>query len=243
MNSIAQTQLEPKQLDRLAAQRELYSKAKRVQAWQIALSVPCVIAWSFAVIVYPTLRPYAALWAIVITLLDTIALDRWQKNLKERAASIQERFDCDVLELPWPELKVRCPNAELIAEQSSRYRRIEPDYKTLRNWYAPVVERLPIHLARIVCQRSSCWWDARLRRRYAVWVLIGLSAFSTLTVTLSLMQGGTIENLILTGITPLMPAIMLAIKAYFDQNDAAIRADALKGFSERLWRKGWRAAQ
>ncbi|MBV9154804.1 MAG: hypothetical protein JO097_00970 [Acidobacteriaceae bacterium] len=50
VNSIAQTQLEPKQLDRLAAQRELYSKAKRVQTWQIVLSVPCVIAWSFAVI-------------------------------------------------------------------------------------------------------------------------------------------------------------------------------------------------
>jgi len=86
---------------------------------------------------YPVLRPYAALWAIVITLLDTIALDRWQKNLKYKAASIQERFDCDVLELPWPELKVRYPDAELIAEQSSQYRRIDPNYKTLRNWYAP----------------------------------------------------------------------------------------------------------
>jgi len=69
-------------------------------------------------------------------------------------------------------------------------------------------------------------------------VLVGLSAFSTLIVTLSLIQGATIENLISTGITPLMPGIMLAMKAYFDQDDAAIRADALKGFSESLWRKG-----
>jgi len=237
MNEIPNAQVEATQLDRLAAQRSLYSKAKQVQAWQLVLSVPCVIVWSFVVLAFPALRSYAALWGIVITLLDSVALDRWQKNLKERAATVQELFDCDVLGLTCPELKGQRPDAELIAEQSSRYRGTDPEYKAIRDWYAPAVGSLPIHLGRLVCQRSSCWWDAKLRRRYAVSVLIALGIFSTLIIVISLQQGTSLENLILTGITPLMPAITLAIKQFSEHNEAAARADRLKDYSEKLWRE------
>ena len=126
MNEIPKAQVEAIQLDRLAAQRSLYLKAKQIQGWQLVLSVPCVIVWSFVVLAFPALRSYAALWGIVVTLLDSVALDRWQKNLKERAARVQELFDCDVLELTWPELKGQRPDAELIAEESSRYLRTDP---------------------------------------------------------------------------------------------------------------------
>jgi hypothetical protein len=233
MNAIPEIQIEATQLDRLAAQRNLYSRAKEVQGWQVVLSVPCVIGWSFAVLAVPALGPYAALWGIVITLLDSVALDPWQKSLKERAARIQELFDCDVLELPWPELKSRRPEAELIAEHSSRYRRTDPEYKSIHDWYAPVVKGLPIHLGRLVCQRSSCWWDAKLRRRYAVWVLSALGVFSTLIIVLSLLGDASLQTFILTGITPLMPAIMLATKQFTEHNESATRADRSIGLVDK----------
>ena len=237
MNSIPQVQIEATQLDRLAAQRELYSRAKRVQAWQLILSVPCVIAWSFVVMAFPALRSYAALWAIGVTLLDLVALDRWQKSLKERAARIQEQFDCDVLQLAWPDLKGPRPDAEQVAEESSSYRRTDPQFTTIRDWYAPAVGRLPIHLGRLVCQRSSCWWDAKLRRRYSVSVLIALGLFSTLIVAVSLHESASLENFVLTGITPLMPAITLAIKQFSEHNAAAARADRLRDTSQKFWRE------
>lgn len=46
MNSITQEQLEHKQLERLAAQRQIYSDAKKIQAINMILSVPAVIVWS-----------------------------------------------------------------------------------------------------------------------------------------------------------------------------------------------------
>jgi hypothetical protein len=183
----------------------------------------------------PAVRSYAALWGIGVTLLDLVALDRWQKSLKEKAARIQELFDCDVLQLPWQELKGQRPEAELVAEGSSRYCRADPRYEAIRDWYAPAVRQLPIHLARLVCQRSSCWWDAKLRRRYSVSVLAALGLFSTLIIGLSLRQGATLENFILTGITPLIPAITLAIKQFFEHNEAAAGADRLRDFSQKLW--------
>lgn len=236
MNTIPITQNEATQLDRLAAQRRLYSKAKRVLSWQLTLSVPSVIVWSFAMLAWPVLRPYAALWGIVVTLLDLSVLDRYQESLKEKAAKIQELFDCDVLELEWSKLKTgQRPDAELIAEQSSLYRRTDPEYKALRDWYAPAVGKLPIHLARLVCQRASCWWDAKLRRRYAISVLIVLGVFSVLIITLSLQQRATLENFILVGITPLMPAIALAIRQFYEHNDAAAGAVKLKEYTENIW--------
>jgi hypothetical protein len=157
VNTISQKENERTQLDRLAAQRQLYSQAKRVFGWQLILSIPCVIIWSFAMSAWPVLRPYAALWGIIIALLGLSVLDRYQTSLREKGAKIQELFDCDVLDLAWSELKTgQRPDAELVAEQSSLYRRRDPDYKALRDWYAPVVGVLPIHLARLVCQRASC---------------------------------------------------------------------------------------
>lgn len=241
MNTIPNTQNEATQLDRLAAQRQLYSGAKAVLVWQLILSVPAVIIWSFAVLAWPDLRSYAALWGIVITLLSLGVLDRYQKSLKEKAAKIQEMFDCDVLQLEWSTLKTgQRPDAELIAEESALYRRTDSEYKTLRDWYAPAVGKLSIHLARLVCQRASCWWDAKLRRRYAISVLITLGVFSVLIVTLSLQQGATLENFILVGITPLMPAISLAIRQFYEHNDAASGAVKLKEYAENIWAEALR---
>lgn len=236
MNTIPEAQLESVQLDRLAAMRSLYSKAKRIQAWQLILSVPCVIAWSFSILVFPGLRVYEAMWGIAITIVSSVALDRWQATLKEKAAKVQEQFDCDVLQMDWPDLKAGArPDAEIIAEHSAHYRGVDPDYKGVRNWYARVVGSLPMHLARLVCQRSSCWWDAKLRRRYAVWVLITLGVFSALVITLGLLKGATLADFVLAGIMPLMPAITLAIRQFYEHNDAAARADKLKECAERLW--------
>jgi hypothetical protein len=242
MNTIPEAQLESVQLDRLAAMRSVYSKAKRIQAWQLILSVPCVIAWSFSILVFPGLRVYEAMWGIAVTIVSSVALDRWQATLKEKAAKIQEQFDCDVLQMEWPDLKAGArPDAEIIAEYSACYRRVDPDHKGVRNWYPRVVGSLPMYLARLVCQRSSCWWDAKLRRRYAVWVLITLGVFSAFVITLGLLKGATLQDFVLAGIMPLMPAITLALRQFYEHNDAAARADKLKECAERLWSEALRS--
>jgi hypothetical protein len=241
MNTIPQTQLESVQLDRLAAMRSLYSTAKRIQVWQLILSVPCVIAWSLSILAFPGLRVYEAIWGIAITIISSVALDRWQATIKEKAAKVQEQFDCDVLQMAWSDLKAGArPDAELITEQAAHYRSVDPDYKGVRDWYARAVGSLPIHLGRLVCQRSSCWWDAKLRRRYAVWVLVTLGVFSALVITLGLLKGATLADFVLAGIMPLMPAITLAIRQFYEHNDAAARADKLKECAERLWSESLR---
>lgn len=106
MNSIPATQNSPLNLDRLAAQRQLYSKAKLILGWQVCFGGPLAVGFAFMALSFPTMKSFAALWGMLITLADIAWLSPWQKRLRSLAAQIQEQFDCDVLELPWNEVKV-----------------------------------------------------------------------------------------------------------------------------------------
>lgn len=53
MNNIPQEQNTQRQLDKLAAQRQLYSDAKALQIISVVISVPLVISWSILVAIFP----------------------------------------------------------------------------------------------------------------------------------------------------------------------------------------------
>ena len=249
MNKIPATQLEPTQLKRLAAQRQLYSDAKVIQAVQIVLNVlgPPILA---VLVAFFSLRPvYAACCGIIVVLLNIFYFTLRQQSLKKKAANIQELFDCDVLGLPWRELTAGSPlEIETVEKYFSKYKRKykrkadddskqEKWYSKLENWYPKDVGKLPLHLGRVICQRSNCWWDAELRRRYASWVLVVLSVLTVLTLCLGLIGDFTVEKLILALVIPLVPAFVLGIQQYRDHKKAAERLDKLKAHAEDLWKK------
>ena len=237
MNTIPQDQLMQKQLDRLAAQRHLYSKAKKVLAGQIILSVPPVIIWSLIVLAKPELKVWSAFWGFCVAILDPALFNLWQQSLKQQAAKIQELFDCDVLQLEWRELKVgRRPDAEAIMDSSTKFKKSNSDYSFLKDWY-PQVGVLPLHLARIICQRVNCWWDAKLRRRYAVWVITIVVILSVFTFLIGLVGGLTLEKFLLVVLFPLAPVITLGTRQYIEHKQAAEALDRLKEHSEKLWEK------
>jgi hypothetical protein len=236
MNSIPDMQNTPKQLQRLAAQRHLYSTAKRIFGVQVVLGAPLAVAWSLLAVAIPSAKSYAALWGTIVSLADLLWLTPWQKRLRESAARIQEAFDCDVLQLPWNELKVgKRPDPEIVREQADKFEKTQANSPPLTDWYPRVVRELPMEAARIVCQRSNCWWDSKQRRRYAAWVIAGVLTTSVCILGLGLVGKITVENLLLAIFLPLSPALLLGIRQFLDQTEAANRLDKLKDHAERLW--------
>jgi hypothetical protein len=236
MNNIPAAQNTDRQIQRLSAQRHLYAAAKTVFGWQVFLGGPVAVIFAFIVIVFPQIKGCAALWGILVSLCDLFWLTPWQKRLREKAARVQELFDCDVLSLPWNDLKAGSrPDPELIKEQSEKYQRWSTRMPTLRNWYGKDVGQLPLHVARIACQRTNCWWDSKQRRRYAVCVItLVLAVFATVSY-LTFVRGFTIEDFVLKVAAPLAPALLLGVRQFNEQMDAARRLDKLKEHSERLW--------
>ena len=236
MNSIPTEQNTERQLRRLAAQRQLYATAKKVFGMQLVLSGPVAVTWASVTFVCPVLKGYGALWGIAVTLLDLFWLTPWQKRLRDSAARIQELFDCEVLSLSWNELKAgKRPDPELVKEQATKYQTWAATMPPVANWYGKEVEALPLHVARIACQRSNCWWDAKQRRRYAVWVIFGVVVIFAVVLAAGLKTGLTLEDFILKVVAPLAPALVLGIRQVSEQMDTANRLDKLKEHAERLW--------
>ena len=235
MNTIPQEQITQKQLERLAAQRQLYSDAKRIQAVLITLSVPCVIVLTLLAAVFPKLQVYVAFWGILVTLLDIVIFTPRQKSLQGKAAKIQQLFDCDVLQIDWSKLNSgNRPEPEVVVEASARHKRIDPNYSKLQNWYPVSVGQLPIHLARLICQRSNCWWDAALRRRYAVLGIVTIVALTVIVFLVGLIGGLTLEKFFLVVLAPLIPTVVFGIRQYIEHTEAAARLDRLRERSEEL---------
>jgi len=241
-NSIPEKQNQPKQLERLGAFSQLYLQAKRLLTINTLLSVPLVIVWAFVVATMPGLQIYSALWGILIALLGIFYLTPAQKQLQVQAAKVQQLLDCDLFELDWQDFHNigAPPQPETIYAANRKYQRRHPSYDKLKDWYPPSVGELPLSLARLVCQRTNCWWDADLRRRYAGWVITLLAVLSVGVLLIGFIGGLTIEKFFLAVVAPLFPALVLGITQYRDHMQAAANLDALKDKVNDIWSRALR---
>jgi hypothetical protein len=176
------------------------------------------------------------LWGLALAILDILWLTPRQKKLREEAAAVQERFDCDVLGLPWQPLKVGKPvDQETVVEHAAIYRRREPSFGSLRDWYPVDVCRMPIFLARVVCQRINAWWDAKQRRRYAFCLVAAVVVLLVGVLAVGLARHVQLADLLLTAVGPLMAGIVLALRQYKENAEAATRLEKLKDHALDLW--------
>ena len=246
MNKIPETQLEETQLKRLAARRQLESDAKCFLGLQMGLSTLSVLAAIF-VAVSSQLNPglssaldvWVSLLGVSVTLLNILCFAPWQQTLTEKAVKIHELFDCSVLELSQRELLIgsRLALVETIEKSSAKYERKNGNYCSLKNWYPKRSGELPIHLGRLICQRTNCWWGAELRQLY-MRILIGALVFLLICAfALGLIGDCTLEKFILVVATPLMPAFVLVIQQRKAHVKSLALLDKLRTHAEGLWEK------
>ncbi len=236
MNDIVNIENEPRQLQRLGAQRYLYSVAKRLYGTQLILAGPVAVMWAGAVVFSPDWKVAAGAWGVLVSMLDATVLTPWQKRLRERAAKIQETFDCDVLKLEWNVIKVgEKPDPALVKVNSDKYRKVQNRFPPLEDWYPAPVSEVPLDIARVICQRANCWWDAEQRRGYARLLLGCLLIVGLAILGLGLLRGLTLEKLILAVVFPLAPALLVAKRQFSEQTEAASRLDKLKAHADRIW--------
>ena len=235
-NGITERQNRPHEIDKLAAQRQLYSDAKKIQLLQLLLSVPASLIWPVFVVFVPSATVYSALWGIVITILDSLFLCRMVSSLKLTAARIQESFDCYVLSIPWHSLHSgREPSRETVQTALKRFNSSDSKRSLLEAWYPEKVDELPIHLARIVCQRASCWWDGELRRKFSGYAATITAGLLLISIVIGITAKFSIAQYVMAIVLPFLPVIVFASRQISENLDAAKSADNLREHSESLW--------
>lgn len=235
MNDIPKIQNEAPQTDLLRASNVAYADAKRLHAFQTFLSVVVPLAGSVSTLVLPSMRGLVAIVSLTIAVADPTLLDRLQRTIRRAAAKIQEQFDCVVLDVPWDKFAV---GSRLEPEEIHGYVLRHPpsaDAARLKDWYPPAVGNVPINAGRVICQRTNLWYDAKLRRTYAGWVLGILLLACVGLVLAGFCLNLTVEALILSAVAPATPILMFALREFYRQRDAADLLDKLRGEADALW--------
>jgi hypothetical protein len=231
-NDITARQNESHSLQLLAAQQKLYGRAKYAAALQVILVVILPAALLVIENIAPPLKLIAASVALGMAVLDVALLDRWKSSFQQRAAAIQELFDCRVLNLQWPGLKARRPDREDIEGLATGV-----DVGPLRDWYPPAIDGLPLHAGRVVCQRSNCRWDSKLRRQFRTLVIAFAVVVLLIAIVVAIVRNLRFEEFILFWMAPILPIALWGFREGYSQNEAADRADRLKEFSDDLWER------
>jgi hypothetical protein len=223
-------------IEQLAAQRQLYWEAKRVDTLRMTIALGLALA-SFAFpYIWVTgtswLRASTGLWLIT----DIIILRGLSRDLHCCAALIQEEFDTSVLMLPWNKIATgEKAIHEYIANASRRFIARNSDLEQLKNWY-PDVSCLCLPLARLVCQRTNIVWDAQLRRRYSTIILVVTVALVAATFIYALIVGSTLLDYLLTFL-PAMPAVVLGVETVNGHRAAAARLEELQVMVHDFWKE------
>lgn len=237
-NRIIEEQNTQQQLERLAAQRYIYSQSKKLLALQMLLTIAIPITLTIAATIEQNLKVWAAFYGVLISFMDVAVIEQYQKSLKTCAAKIQELFDCDVLQMKWNELKMgNRPDIETVNEAAENVKKKPLECEKLKNWYPEAIARLPLYLARLACQRTNCWWNIKLRRKYRFVLLVGVLLFALVFVAISIHQNMTIINFILGILVPFSPTILWTLREYYKQGESADALDKLKAQIEGIWGK------
>jgi hypothetical protein len=234
-NDILTLQNGEPQVRLLRARRQKFVDGKRLLSLQLILTIGVPVVGALLTLKWRDLQGLVAFASLVIAILDVTLLDRLQQKIRQTTAKIQEQFDCRVLDLPWDTFTVGAKaDPETIHEASKKYNRGRPDSK-LDNWYPLAVARVPLHLARIICQRTNLWYDSKLRRQYGGWTLAITLGLSVVFVAIGVIEKLALDSFVLIVLAPAAPILIWGLREYLRQCEAADGLERLKSEAEGLW--------
>lgn len=227
MNDIATRQNDPRIQASLRARENILGRAKRVQAWFVAISLIIPVV-SFFIPADSETKAFVAFLGFVVAGFDVLKVDVWIKERIKLAARLIEKFDCDVLRLAPNEFVAgKEVPYEIISTEAAR--KMKPrDEARMPNWYSISVSALPLHLARLVCQRSNVYWDMAQRRQYRRLLLACVSILLLIAIATSLAAGFKVSELVI-GLTPLAPFALWAVREGNRHQEAIAASERIEG--------------
>ena len=218
MNNIPQRQLLPAMLSLVRARTLAYRRAKRCQAFVLALNLLLPVVSAAAAVFMPDARPAIAVCALLLGIFDVTAIDAWMKARLKVGAKLQEEFDCEVLDIDWNEF-VAGTKMDAEASYEDGCRTLDDvDERRLRDWYPVVVAETSLEVARVICQRENLVYDSDLRvayRRVLFWFVV---VFVVVFSAASLAFNPSFMSLVLA-LVPAAPALTWALRENKRQGD------------------------
>lgn len=242
MNQIAERQANAKNKLILRARDRNYRSAKMTQGTVVVLSILLPVVGVMVGPHNPEVRPYVALASLILLLLEIAIIDQVQKDRLKRGAKLQEQFDTEVFDLPWNRFVAgACVEPEDVRAMSAKPLSATRE-KHFENWYEPCVEQIPLHLARLVCQRTNISYDAQLRRKYGGRLLGVTLLFGFGLLFAGLTMGLKFSDLVITLLVPFIPVLSWALKERQQHCNTAASLTNLGKEWDTIWKQALNGA-
>jgi hypothetical protein len=245
MNEIGKSIIEKENLtiniERLAAQRELYSLGKTHFNLQLILNVAGTVLLLVAGLLLNHFCEIKIDWirtfyAFTVLLIDNLVISTLINQLRQKASSIQELFDCDVLNIEWNKILVGDkPHNEEVNKFYKKHLAKNKDLSGFENWYATSIKEVRSNAAKIICQRSNFYYDFALRNYFIRWVVGIAVALLIIIVFSSCLNDVSARTLFVSGIFPYLPILSMALKLFNEHNTSIKSLESLKTAINSAW--------
>lgn len=228
-------------IERLAAQREMYSLGKTYFNLQLIFNVLITVLLlvvglllnHFCEIKIDWIRIF---YAFTILLIDNLVITSLINQLRQKASSVQELFDCDVLNIEWNKILVgEKPHNEEVNKFYKKYLSRVKDLSNLKNWYAISIGETNTNAAKLICQRSNFYYDFALRN-YFIRFVIGIAvALLIIIVFSSCLNDVSTRTLFVSGLFPYLPILSMALRLYNEHTISIKNLESLKSAINSAW--------
>ena len=225
-NGINSRQNEYNSILKLAAQRQIYKEAKKINTIIaiFSLVIPLVLAIVSIFIQNKNWSIISKIMLLASWLCALVLNSEGEKN-KKTAALIQQQFDLYVFSLNWDDklFKNNTNVDSIISEKSEKLFSKFPEQKDkLANWYTKGIYNLPLKKAILLCQEENITWDGKIRNCYMT-----LSITITFVLLISILCIGIYIHDCLFIIASYIPILQWEITAIIKVKKDIQRLDSL----------------
>ena len=238
MGGIYSRQLKEKNLLKLASIHVLKWKANKIVSLQIVMVSLPVIIGTISVLTRtttPRVTILCSLLGFFVTLTNFIIIYPKLSGINLKASQIRQDFDTDVLKLPWNYIKLEKPDFEEIVLLSRNYLKSNPEFLSIDPWYAKSVDKVPLPVARLICQRKFLGGDGKVRNRFILSVKILVVVLFILSILISSINSLSLGQFLSNLFFPFLPSSVFIIKLIQDNNNSIKHSNFLKTKIESIW--------
>lgn len=199
-NGIVERQNEEKYIYYLAAQRQLYNEAKRLDGIEILFSVvlPLFFAALQLIISDNTYLNATSYVLSIVSMGISLLFGSYIDRKKETAAEIQQHFDLYVYQMPWDNklFGLQRNITHVVAEKAKLLLKNPKEHERLTNWYTTVAGTVDLKKGILMCQKENYNWDVNLRKRFRRLSVIVIIILTILVFLIGIVKNETVVMLL-----------------------------------------------
>ena len=199
-NGIVERQNEETYIRYLAAQRQLYNEAKRLDGVEILFSVVIPLFFvALQLIISDNTYLNAASYVLsIVSMGISLLIGSYINRKKEMAAEIQQHFDLHVYQMTWDNklFGLQRNVTHVVAEKAKLLLKNPKEHERLTNWYTTVAGTVDLKKGILMCQKENYNWDVNLRKRFRSLSVIVIIILTILVFLIGIVKNETVVMLL-----------------------------------------------